>query len=104
MFTSTNTQASSIALRTYNRYGITILLGDCRKILPSIPKSSVHLLVVDGPYGGDLRSTRKAKKYKAVAGDKTLLDIKSVIWTALTSLQRKRHIYNFTRWDKRIDF
>jgi len=38
----------------YSQSGITIYLGDCREVLPTLPDQSVDLVLTDPPYGLDI--------------------------------------------------
>jgi len=50
---------------------LTLLLGDCREILPQLPAGAVDLVLTDPPYGKNYQSQRvpKARRFKAVEGD-----------------------------------
>jgi site-specific DNA-methyltransferase (adenine-specific) len=59
----------------YDRDGITIYHGDCREILPTLPK--VDLVLTDPPYGinNDTDYTRfRGTKYTPVVGDTARFD------------------------------
>jgi len=74
----------------YQDEWVTIYHGDCREILPKLPK--VDLVLTDPPYGLSLDTTyskfKNAKCYDVVSGDDTefdpslllALDCKLIIW------------------------
>jgi DNA modification methylase len=41
----------------YQREGITLYCGDCKEILPLLPRNSIDAVVTDPPYGIDYDST-----------------------------------------------
>ncbi len=79
----------------YNEGGMTIYHGDCREILPHLPK--VDLVLTDPPYGIEFRSNHRFIKHDKIAGDDCLpLDtiqylIDEAAWNAT---------YVFHRWDQ----
>jgi DNA modification methylase len=52
----------------YQREGISIYLGDCRDVLPTLDAGSVDLVLTDPPYGIAERTDRKARKRGSLAG------------------------------------
>lgn len=81
----------------YEEPGITIYHGDCRDILPSLPK--VDLVLTDPPYGMNFQSNYRAIKHLKIVGDDQLD-------TALISLiinHAERASYVFCRWDNLKD-
>jgi len=62
----------------YERDGVTILLGDCRDILPTLARESVDLVLTDPPYGVNTRTANRRRgllaagknyRYRRVFGD-----------------------------------
>jgi len=51
----------------YDQDGVTMYCGDCRFILPDLPK--VDLVLTDPPYGVDYQSNRRSSKFEKVYGD-----------------------------------
>jgi len=54
----------------YEKDGITIYLGDCREILPNLPK--VDLVLTDPPYGMQFQSNYRIVKYDKIKNDEFL--------------------------------
>lgn len=80
----------------YERNGITIYHGDCREILPTLPK--VDLVLTDPPYGVSYvtsRRLRSDKLRKPVANDETLDCFASAWPMCLELLNDNRHWYVF---------
>jgi site-specific DNA-methyltransferase (adenine-specific) len=77
----------------YEEDGIVIYHGDCRDILPHLPK--VDLVLTDPPYGMSFVSNYRTVKHAAIANDDQLpLDL---IWLAMNKAERAA--YFFCRWD-----
>lgn len=73
--------------------GITIYHGDCREILPQLPK--VDLVLTDPPYGMNFVSNHRVIRYDSIIGDSELpLD---AILLAIGKAERASYI--FCRWD-----
>ncbi len=71
----------------------TIYHGDCREILPTLPK--VDLVLTDPPYGMQFQSNYRIVKHAKIANDTSLpLDL---IWLAISKAQRAAYV--FCRWD-----
>lgn len=83
----------------YDADGITLHLGDCREILPSLPRASVDCIITDPPYGQDWQSNRRTNGFAKIAGDDGTLDVPAAVGLALPVLRRHRHIYIFGRYD-----
>lgn len=79
----------------YEHAGQTIYCGDCRVILPLLPKDSVDLLVTDPPYGIGWQSGRRKTPFPKMAGDDDTLDVPACLRQALRLLWRGRHVYVF---------
>lgn len=78
----------------YAEAGITIYCGDCREILPGLPK--VDLVLTDPPYGINYQSNHRAVKHALIVGDSDLpLDTISYLIDKST-----RAAYFFCRWDQ----
>ncbi len=77
----------------YDEDGIVIYLGDCREILPHLPK--VDLVLTDPPYGMNFVSNFRFVKHAAIANDDALpIDM---IWLAMSKADKAA--YFFCRWD-----
>lgn len=75
------------------RAGITIYHGDCREILPHLPK--VDLVLTDPPYGMNFQSNYRIVKHSRIEGDLALpLDL-----IELSIEKATRAAYIFCRWD-----
>lgn len=72
------------------RAGMTIFHGDCRHILPHLPK--VDLVLTDPPYGVNWRSNWNGGQFDKIAGD-------SVIDGSWIDLIKSDTIYCFTKWN-----
>ena len=48
--------------------GVTIYHGDCREILPQIPRGSCDALITDPPYGVRWQSGLRGASFAAIAG------------------------------------
>lgn len=72
--------------------GVTLYLGDCREILPTLGK--VDAVVTDPPYGMAFRSNHRIERHDAIANDATdeLLQFACALRPAHSS-------YIFCRWD-----
>lgn len=81
----------------YKENGITIYHGDCRDILPTLPK--VDLVLTDPPYGMNFQSNHRAIKHLKIIGDEALdvILIRNIISFA------ERASYIFCRWDNLKD-
>lgn len=78
----------------YERAGITIHLGDCRAILPTLPKAGADLLVTDPPYGVGYRSNYGGN-FDSIAGDDDAAWVPAALAMAGDALRNKRHAYIF---------
>lgn len=77
----------------YQDESTTIYHGDCREILPTLPKHD--LVVMDPPYGMDFQSNHRLKKHAKIANDASL----PVELIAIGIKMAKRAAYVFCRWD-----
>lgn len=83
----------------YEGSHVTVVHGDSREVLPTLGRESVDCLVTDPPYGVAYRSSFRAERFDAIAGDETpesareLLD--EVTVHAIRALRRNRHAYCF---------
>lgn len=70
----------------------TLYLGDCREILPTLPK--VDAVVTDPPYGMEFRSNFREIRHEAIAndGDADLLRY-------ACGIEAQHSLYVFARWD-----
>jgi DNA modification methylase len=75
----------------YERDGITLYHGDCREILPTLPK--VDLVLTDPPYGIDYVSRWGSTSFAKVRGDR------EVCTDWIPSLPPCSVVFLFTRWD-----
>jgi DNA modification methylase len=100
----------------YQRDGITILRGDCQKLLPLFPTYFFDLLVSDPPYGIDYDTNLKGNhgskrnRYKPVRGDNApggfdpshLLGFKRIcLWGGNYYAHRLPRSNKWIVWDKR---
>ena len=81
----------------YEHAGITIYHGDCREVLPTLPK--VDLVLTDPPYGMSFQSNRRNKKHEKIAND----DCLSLDLIDQSMKQCDRAAYVFCRWDNLKD-
>ena len=70
----------------------TLYLGDCRDILPTLPK--VDAVVTDPPYGMKFQSNYRAERHLAIANDDTE---ELLVWACSLPATHSRYI--FCRWD-----
>lgn len=80
----------------------SFLLGDCTKLLETLPDNSIDLLLTDPPYGLDYESEhREVNPFGKITNDR-LEETLSVVNEALTVASRKlktnSHIYVFCSW------
>ena len=82
---------------------IAIYHGDCRDVLPKLPKASADVLVTDPPYGmnwqGRKRTLRNGPMLDKIVGDDGSLDVPAALGMALPILKRGHHVYVFGRFD-----
>lgn len=85
----------------YERDGVTIYHGDCREVLPTLPRDSVDLLLTDPPYGVNWSGTTRqaTSPLGLLVGDDGTLDVPEIIALALRVLVNHRHLYVFGRFD-----
>lgn len=88
----------------YERAGITIHLGDCRDILPTLNEQSVALLVTDPPYGQDYQSNYRANALRRIAGDDGTLDVGAALHLAAPAIRYCRHAYVFGKFELQPPF
>jgi site-specific DNA-methyltransferase (adenine-specific) len=74
---------------------VTLYLGDCRDVLPTLPRDSVDLVVTDPPYGQKWQSGFRKNALSLIAGDDGSLDVAECITLACRVLRGKRHVYVF---------
>lgn len=68
----TETKAMSLPTPYYNEGGITIYHGDCRDILPYLPK--VDLVLTDPPYGLGIAANPFRQRFEKQAWDDVVVD------------------------------
>lgn len=74
----------------------TLYLGDCRTVVPTLPRQSVDLLIADPPYGVQWQSGRRTERFEEMAGDSDSMDWPDVLGTVVRhALRLKRHVYVF---------
>lgn len=77
----------------YQDDACTIYHGDCREILPQLPKAD--LVLTDPPYGMEFQSNYRILKHRKIEGDGELpID---VIWMAISKAICAAYV--FCRWD-----
>lgn len=80
----------------YQSERATLYLGDCRDVVPTLPRQSVDLIVVDPPYGMGWQSGHRAERFDRMAGDDGSVDWPVVIADAMRhALRNCRHVYVF---------
>lgn len=77
----------------YENDDVTLYHGDCRDILPTLDRDSVHLIVTDPPYEINYKSNRGS--HDKIDGDDGSLDIPACLTAATRALRRGRHAYVF---------
>ena len=77
----------------YDCDGITIYHGDCREVLPTLPK--FDLVMGDPPYGMDFQSNYRLQKHAKIEGDDEL-PLDAIL---LASSMAEYAAYIFCRWD-----
>ena len=78
---------------------LTLVQGDCLKILPKIPDESIDLVVTDPPYGINFQSNHRKVKFEKIVNDDNLEWIEPVISELYRILKNNSCFYCFTRWD-----
>lgn len=74
----------------------TLYLGDCRTVVPTLPRQSVDLLVADPPYGVNWQSGRRHERFDAMSGDDGLTDWPAILGEVTRHVLRNcRHVYVF---------
>lgn len=73
---------------------VTLYHGDCRDVLPTLARDSVHAIVTDPPYMVNYKSNRGGV-HDRIAGDDGSLDIPACLDLAAKALRRGRHAYIF---------
>lgn len=79
----------------YSDDTVTLYHGDCRDVLPGLPRESVDLIVTDPPYGKNWQSGFRKTRLAPIEGDDGTLDVEACITTALRVLRNQRHLYVF---------
>lgn len=81
----------------YEDEHVTLYCGDCRDVMPTLPKHSAGLLVTDPPYGMGYQSgaRKQSGAFSVIEGDKGTVDVTGLIRLALEVLPKKRHVYVF---------
>lgn len=69
----------------YQRNGIILYHGDCRDVLPRLPRNSAGMLLTDGPYGIGL--TSRERKPRRIHADTKFFDLGSHLKPALDVLR-----------------
>lgn len=68
---------------------VTVLCGDCRKIIPALPEGLVRMLLTDPPYGMGYQTNRTAQKGKAILGDQDLERAYRMLTTVVAAVSTK---------------
>ena len=76
--------------------GVTLHLGDCQEILPTLGK--IDSVVTDPPYGMAFQSNYRTDKHIAIANDTTT---EALLWAC--SIEALHCKYIFCRWDNLIE-
>lgn len=74
----------------------TLYLGDCRDILPTLPK--VDAVITDPPYGISFQSNHRSEKHLKIANDG---DADLLVWACNIPVAHSRYV--FCRWDNLRD-
>ena len=77
----------------YDHAGITIYHGDCREILPQLPK--VDLVLTDPPYGMNFVSNHRYERHDPIVGDDQFPEY--LIGLSINAASNAAYI--FCRWD-----
>jgi site-specific DNA-methyltransferase (adenine-specific) len=80
----------------YSEDGITIYCGDCRDVLPTLPK--VDLVLTDPPYGVDWQSNRRAIKHQMIANDGSLEWLEAVFVGIYRAMRDDSLCISFYGW------
>jgi site-specific DNA-methyltransferase (adenine-specific) len=83
----------------YKNQWCAVIKGDCRDILPSLPKQTFDLLLSDPPYGINFESNSRKDKWGKIAGDGGSLDVMECLRMSLKNCTRIAHIYIFGDYD-----
>ena len=70
----------------------TLILGDCREVLPTLPR--VDAVVTDPPYGMEFQSNHRQEQHDVIANDSTK---RALNW--IVSHEALHSKYVFCRWD-----
>jgi hypothetical protein len=80
----------------YQSERAALYLGDCREVVPALPRQSADLIIADPPYGTSWQSGRRAVPFDRMAGDDGSVDWPAVIANTMRHLLRNnRHVYVF---------
>lgn len=74
----------------------TLYLGDCREILPALPK--VDAVITDPPYGMSFQSNFRTEQHARIANDD---DVGLLEWACSIPASHSRYV--FCRWDNLRD-
>jgi DNA modification methylase len=74
----------------------TLYLGDCREILPTLPK--VDAVITDPPYGMSFQSNHRTTEHRRIANDD---DAGLLVWACGIPANHSRYV--FCRWDNLRD-
>lgn len=74
----------------------TLYLGDCRDILPTLPK--VDAVITDPPYGMGFQSHYRSKQHEKIHGDG---DYELLLLSCMIPVNHSRYV--FCRWDNLQD-
>lgn len=85
----------------YQDEAVTLWWGDCREVLPTLPRACADLIVTDPPYGQNFESGRRAETFGPIKGDADTTVALDGVRLALRCLRDKRHLYVFGRYDWR---
>lgn len=76
---------------------MTILHGDCVRLMADMPDSTADLVIADPPYGMDYRSSRRNTPFAPIIGDRTFNPAFHHAWLTETHrlLKPNTHLYVF---------
>jgi DNA modification methylase len=87
---------TTATLPYYSGVMATLYLGDCRTVVPTLPRQSVDLLIADPPYGVGWQSGRRTEQFDRMAGDDATANWPNLLGELTKHVLREfRHVYVF---------